>query len=263
MAKVTIDQAKQTAEDSSNGIFLSLADDGDKALVVIELTKNGQDHLDCTEQYWNEKLDKNEPYTKEHKAEGKRANPRYTFNVYLLSQGNGDKMKEVNERKLWSTNAKTFMTVLKVRDKYGLGKWVFEVERKGKKKTRSDYQIMPEKEIDGGDYPGLREKLAASPPLEFEVQGATNGASSSASTSSNGSNGATDNTASKEVITELLGRLKAIPREKAQQFLTRFGLEQVRGLKASDVAAAKLFVDQLEGKAAPAAASDNDPFLDA
>ncbi|HEX9137661.1 MAG TPA: hypothetical protein VF905_12060, partial [Nitrospirota bacterium] len=76
MAKVSMEQAKEIADNSSQGTFINLPDDGDKVELVFRVKgANGQDEIDVKEQYWNEKTQKTEPYTKEHRAQHKQSKP--------------------------------------------------------------------------------------------------------------------------------------------------------------------------------------------
>ena len=59
---------------------------------------------------------------------------------------------------------------------------------------------------------------------------------------------------------QLVGRLKQLPRSDVDAFLAEFGVKRVRDLKASDVAKAKQALDRLE--AAMRAADDEDDSID-
>jgi hypothetical protein len=62
---------------------------------------------------------------------------------------------------------------------------------------------------------------------------------------------------------EIMPRLKALPREKLDRFLTKFGISAVKALKIADFASAKSFIDELEGKVIEAApAQTNNPFAE-
>ena len=63
------------------------------------------------------------------------------------------------------------------------------------------------------------------------------------------------------VASELVGRLKALPRSDVEAFLAELGVKRVRDLKASDVAAAKKALDRLEA-ALRASGGDEDDSID-
>ena len=62
------------------------------------------------------------------------------------------------------------------------------------------------------------------------------------------------------VASELVGRLKSLPRSDVDAFLGELGVKRVRDLKASDVPAAKRALDRLEAAAKPAEDDSIDPF---
>jgi len=65
-----------------------------------------------------------------------------------------------------------------------------------------------------------------------------------------------------EESADLVRRLKLIPKEKVPTFLQKFGIQQVRQLKSSQLAAAQAFCTELEGKPPPPppAPAEVDPF---
>lgn len=59
---------------------------------------------------------------------------------------------------------------------------------------------------------------------------------------------------------ELVARLKALPRSDVDAFLAKFGVKRVRDLRASDAPKARAFLDQIDAKKAAPAAGEIDPF---
>jgi len=158
----------------------------------------------------------------------------------------------------------TFKDVLKVRAKYGLDNWSFEIKRSGEAgNAKTTYSILPEAQLttaqkaefakvplhdlaalysgdkggkdDFNSYKGKDDKPAKAanptPPAPQPTQLIDD---------------ATANT--------LIAGLKSATKEQVKSFLDTFGVTKVRELKASDSAAALKFVADLNGNA------DEDPF---
>jgi hypothetical protein len=82
MGIVNLEQAKEIADNSAVSNYLKLEDDGDKAHIVFLVKKpnefakspnddNGTDYILSEESYFDEATKRGEPYTKEHRAQGK------------------------------------------------------------------------------------------------------------------------------------------------------------------------------------------------
>jgi hypothetical protein len=101
----------------SGGIFLRLVNDGDKTVVVFcgdpyahEVHWTGTAYEECTGKGC------------QHCAGGIRSSLRVAFNVFVVADGT---------MKIMEGGARWFTDVLKVRNKYGLGNYAFEIERHG------------------------------------------------------------------------------------------------------------------------------------
>lgn len=56
--------------------------------------------------------------------------------------------KETECMKIWDMDVKSFRQVLKMREKYGLDKWLFEIHRLDDDPAMSDYTVLPEARLD-------------------------------------------------------------------------------------------------------------------
>src|SRR5512133_2514524 len=128
---------------AANGVFVRLANNGDKVTGVF-----------CGEPFAREVIwtgDKYEIYNADnpaHQSTGKRPSLKVAINFFVLPEG---EMKIVEGSTQW------FNDLLKVRDKYGLENWSFEIERHGEAKDpKTKYSILPEEKLDGQ----LRAKIA-------------------------------------------------------------------------------------------------------
>lgn len=269
--------AKETAEShKGGGIFARLENDKDKFVGVF----CGEPHT--RELYYDEKSGKYETFTEEHKKANKKSQPKFSLNVYIPSE---DAMK------VTEVSIVTFKDILKSMDKYGTttvkGREIFnaalEVERQGKKgDKKTSYSVLFEaispaspmvddamrEKIMGHELHDLakvvekaddsdastdmnshkkEEKKADAPPKEEKKADAPAPAAAAPAAMAS------------DDITVIAQRLKAGPAENVPKFLSRFGIQKIKELKAADRDAAFAFVDELEGKTA---AKPVDPFAD-
>lgn len=130
------DTAKELAErEQIGGIFVKLENDGDKIVGVFL----GDPHV--TDLHW---IDNQSvpccPPNCTHCSGNVRKSSRFSLNFYVPEK---DELKIIQGGSMW------FKDVLKVKEKYGLDKWTFEVERHGSKgDKKTTYSILPEKQID-------------------------------------------------------------------------------------------------------------------
>ena len=132
---------------SSGGIFVRLANNGDKVVGVF----CGEPH--ATEVHWTGEKYEECIGVGCSLCSGDRfiskSSLRVKLNFYVPAEG---KMKIIEGGTTW------FKNVAKVRDKYGLDKWTFEIERHGESgDSKTTYSILPEEKIDDE----LRAKIAA------------------------------------------------------------------------------------------------------
>jgi hypothetical protein len=137
-SKGSWDRTEEAMENQGGGTFLRLEGDGDKAVVAFCGAPFTRDLG------WNEKTKSYEPWDDAAKAAGRRRSTRYSMNAFVASF----KGKPVNEMRVFDMNFATMTTVIGLRDKYGVGKWLYEVTRHGAANdTKTTYQILPHEEI--------------------------------------------------------------------------------------------------------------------
>ena len=136
------DKAKSLADKHANqgGIFVRLANDGDKVVGAF-----------CGDPFAREVVWTGERY-ETFDAEvhtDKRPSLRVMLNFFVPAE---NAMKVIEGGPVW------FKDVLKVRDKYGLDKWIFEIERHGEAgNPKTTYSILPEEKLTDE----LRARIAA------------------------------------------------------------------------------------------------------
>lgn len=250
----TWDEAKKRSDEGAGpGIFIRLADDGDKFVGAFV----GEPHL--RDLVWDQKTNRYRDITAEDKAAGIKPSPRYILNVYVPAE---------KALKIYEMNNNTFKAIINVREKFNLTEWYFEVKRNGKKNdTKTTYQILPETKIPNDDLKAIaglklhdlkkaRDDGDASTDLNsHDNKGATNGAAAAPATPA----APTEPEAiSAETALAVVTRLKALPKEKVQEYLTTFNVKTIKATRKSDEAKALAFLDTAEGK--PAASPEADPF---
>lgn len=219
-------------ERQGNGLWLKLANDGDKAVLVF-----------LGEPYPREVcfvdggcLSASDPKTK-----GMKPSLRVAFNVALL-----DSM----EVKILELGKLFYEDVVRLKGKYGLENCAFEVERHGAARDPSTtYSILLEKQL----TPEEKARLADL-PLHNLATLYDDDASSETKVGSYDKTpaGAVD----PKVAYAITAELKTLPREMVTRFLEEFGVARVRDLKAEQADAAREFVELLKSEAD----RDTDPF---
>ncbi len=215
---------------NSGGIFVRLAANGDKIVGAF-----------CGEPYAREVIwtgERYEQFDENNSAhQGKRPSLRVMLNFYVPAEG---AMKVIEGGTVW------FKDVLKVRDKYGLDKWLFEIERHGDAgDPKTTYSILPEEKLDDE----MRARIAAAEAHDLKSIGAGNdedasGKGSTATKKPSNAAGPID----PRVAGDLVAKLKALPRSDVDAFLAEFGVQRVRDLEAKHETAARAFIDQLLAK---------------
>lgn len=228
------DKAINLAEKHSanTSVFVKLANDGDKVVGIFvgepharEVHWTGARYDECT-------VDKRCA----HCAEGKRPSLRASMNFYVLA----DKaMKVIEGGTTW------FKDLCKCRDKYGLDRWSFEVERHGDAgDTKTSYTILPDEQLTEEQRAGLGALQLHD--LKKVMSSGSEGGGGGDFNSYDKAGG--DGLMEARSASELVGRLKTLPREAVDGFLKKFGVKRVRDLKATDEAAARKYIEGLEGK---------------
>ncbi len=251
MATVTgWDKAKEKAEEVSQGSgkYLQLKNDGDTAVVAFLGEPCAREVL-----WVDAGGGKQKPvaFTDEHVKEGKKPRLQVGFAVYN---------KATQQVQTFEQGVVFFRQVLKVRDKYGLDKWWFEVKRDGAAGSqKTTYTVLPEekitaeelKDLKGLELPNLEEELSKDRDEEEGSGGGSDGKSDAKSAESNAGG-----TISDAARTKLVAKLKELSKEKQDECLAHFEIKRVRDLPQSKAKAAMAFAEKL---AAPAPAADSAP----
>ncbi len=224
MWQKTEELAKQ--HDQQGGSWIRLQNDGDSAVVVF-----------LGEPYPRQVCFVDGKYhvaTDELKAAGHKASLRVALNVLLL---------ETKEVKVLEQGVVFFKDLVRVRDKYGLSEWAFEVTRNGAPKDpKTSYSILPERQLTAEErqlVKGLKVHELAVLYGEAEVEDEPE-------------------FVDEEVARQMVGQLKLLPRQAAERFCQKFGVERVRDLKRTHVEAAWELIVALQKELNPSAAAD--PF---
>lgn len=153
-----------------------------------------------------------------------------------------------SEMKIIEGGTTWFKDVIKVRDKYGLEKWLFEIERHGDSgDPKTTYSILPEEKIDDE----LRAKIAAADI--HDLAGIGSGENNEKKTTGKSTGSSIDPRAAGELVAQL----KTLQRSDVDAFLAEFKVQRVRDLRAEDVVRAKDYIAKL---AAPEQSAEIDPF---
>lgn len=132
------DVTEQAMESQGGGTFLRLDGDGDKAVVAF----CGPPFV--RERCFNEKTNAYEEWNAAAQAAGRKKQTRYAMNVYATSL----KGKPLNEMRVLDMNFATMTSVIGLRDKYGVGKSLYEITRHGAKgDTKTVYHVLPDDPI--------------------------------------------------------------------------------------------------------------------
>jgi len=241
------DRAKTLSDKHANqgGMFVRLQNDGDKIVGAF-----------CGEPYAREVVWTGERYEaydpKSPTQSDKKPSLRVMLNFFVPAEG---AMKVIEGSTTW------FKDVLKVRDKYGLEKWLFEIERHGESgNPKTQYSILPDEKITDE----VRAKIAAAQVHDLEKLASGDAGAAAASAAGEkaapapaaGGNGPID----PRVAGDLVARLKALPRVDLDAFLKKFSVERVRDLRAGQEAQARSFLEQLEAKQKGGGSGEVDPF---
>jgi hypothetical protein len=223
------DRAAGMAEKHSKegGIFVRLANDGDKVVGAFCGAPHAREVIWTGERYETFDSDVHQ---------GKRPSLRVRVNFFVPGES---AMKVIEGGASW------FKDVLKVRDKYGLERWLFEIERHGEAgDPKTKYTILPEEKLSAAQL----EEIATLGLHDLDDLG-------------EGGKAAAPSPLSAQVIAELIARLKALPRAGVNAFLEELGVERIRDLKAHQELAARSCLKRIEEKLA-AQTADVRPELD-
>jgi len=240
--------AKQMAEKHANagGIFVRLSDSGDKIVGAFLGEPCAREVIWTGQRY--ETFDENNAA-----HQSKRPSLRVMLNFYVPADG---AMKIIEGGSAW------FKDVLKLRDKYGLDNWLFEIERQGAAgDPKTTYTILPETKVDDA----MRAHLDAAPLHDLNALVERDGDQETQGTAGAGTDAQTARASAAaaclapHVADALVSQLRALPRSEVDAFLKEFGVPRVREVAASQEAAARAFIETRLAAHNPAS-TDLDPF---
>lgn len=218
MWEQTEEMAKKHDADSST--WLKLANDEDKAVVVF-----------LGEPYPREVSfvdGKYVPADDAVRAAGHKVSLRVAYNVAL---------PETGEVKVLEQGVMFFKDLVRVREKYGLEKLAFEVQRHGAAKDpKTTYSILPERQLTAEERKSFQAvELLDLPKLyagELEKEPESEEA-------------APEGPIDPKLATAIVTQLKAMPRQAVDRFLEQFGIKRIKDLPAAQWERAKAFVEKL------------------
>ena len=230
---------------SGSGLFVRLSNDRDKIVGAFA----GDPY--ARETHWSgERYEECSGKGCSYCGDGKRPNLRVSMNFFVPAERD---LKIIEGGVTW------FKDLLKARAEYGLDKWLFEIERHGAAgDPKTSYTILPEEKL-------TPEQLAEIDALRLHdlPKVVSGGGTDNFESYDKGGSGGSGGTIDGRAASQLVGRLKTLPREAVDLFLGKFGVQRVRDLKASDHDGAAAFIESLEAKyAEPQAGTDTevDPF---
>ncbi len=240
MWQQTEEMAKR--HEASSGNWLKLQNDGDKAVVVFIGEPHPREVCFVDGKYM--------PFDDKLKAQGLKPSLRIAFNVALYDS---------KETKVLEQGVTFFKDLVRVREKYGLDKWAFEIQRHGAAKDpKTSYSILPEHQL----TPEQQKEFQSLKGQDLEkLYGGAGG-------DDQGSLGTFDRKDASGVIDAgtaqaLATQLKTMPRDAVDRFCKKFGVSRIKDLPAAQLEKARAFVEVLASeyaKPAEATSTETDPF---
>jgi hypothetical protein len=238
--------------------YFGLANDGDKVVGVFVGEPLAREVVWTGEKY----LDAKSPEAEKYLKKGRSSSLRVAMNIYVLAE---------NVVKVYEMGATVFKDVFKLRDKYGLDTWAFEIERHGGKgDNKTSYTILPEQRLDDA----MRRKIAQLELHDLEKvlsntddgdDGDEERGFDSYKDKQDAAAGKRDTPAGKQdipidsaVLEQVMPRLKVLPRERLDEFLKQFKVQRVKDLRAGDHTAVLEFLSRIEAAMQPP--REIDPF---
>jgi hypothetical protein len=224
--------------DQGSSTWLKLGNDGDKAVVVFLGEPFPREVCFVDGKYV--------PFDDKLEAQGLKPCLRVALNVALY---------DTKEVKVLEQGVTFFKDLVRVREKYGLEKWAFEIQRHGAANDpKTTYSILPELQL-------TREQLKEFQGLKLnDLDKLYSGGDEPSSLDSydRKDSDVIDAGTAQAIATQL----KTMPREAVDRFLEKFGVQRIKELPAAQVEKARAFVEVLATEfAAPAATStETDPF---
>jgi hypothetical protein len=206
---------------STGGIFVRLANDGDKVVGAF------CGEPDAREVHWTgERYEECAGPGCALCGAGTRPSLRVTINFWVAAE---NAMKVMEGGTMW------FRDVLAVKDKYGLDRWTFEVKRVGKPKDpKTKYAILPETNLDEA----TKKRIAACPLHELAALGRVDAHEPAATDA---------RTVTLAEANELLEELHDLSKPEVERFFAAFKIPRLRDLHAEDLAAARSYLARSAG----------------
>jgi len=229
-------QAQERADRQAEkgGMFVRLKNNGDKVVGAF-----------CGDPYAKEvvwigqKSEEYNPENPEHK--GVRSSLRVSLNFFVPAES---KMKVIEG------SAQFFRSIVKVKEKYGLDNWLFEIERQGEANDpKTKYSILPEEKL-------TAETRAQIAKVELHDLGAIGNGEDDGDGGSAQSKASSPGPISEQEAQGIVERLKMLAKTDVTAFLAKFGVQRVRDMKSADVPAAQALLNDLDG----GAQAEVDPF---
>ena len=239
MWQQTEEMAKK--HDQGGSLWLKLGNDGDKAVVVFLGEPFPREVCFVDGKYM--------PLDDKLKAQGIKASLRVALNIALF---------DTKEVKVLEQGVMFFKDLVRVREKYGLEKWAFEIQRHGAAKDpKTTYSILPEHQLTPEqlkEFQGLKLN-----DLDKLYSGAGDESSSSLGSYDRKDSDVIDAGTAQAIATQL----KTMPREAVDRFCKKFGVARIKDLPTAQVEKARAFVEVLASEfaaSAPADSHETDPF---
>lgn len=228
-------ELSKKVEKNSDGRFVKLAENAEKVVGVFvggpfarEVHWSGERYVTCIGDGCK------------FCGSGKKPSLRVAINFFQLPE---------KELKIIENGRKWFEDLLKVREKYGLENWAFEVQRHGASgDTGTTYTILPEEKVTESLQAEISklELHNLEAVLVGEKEKDDYNSYKSSKTTTEGV--VKEEYISPHLASALIPRLKAMPRSAVDELCQKFGVTKVRDVKATDTEALLSFVDTLDGK---------------
>jgi hypothetical protein len=251
------EHAKQMAERHTSTTFLRLTNDGDKVVGVFVGEPLAREVVWTGEKY----LDAKSPEAEKYLKKGRSSSLRVAMNIYVLAE---------NVVKVYEMGATVFKDVFKLRDKYGLDTWAFEIERHGGKgDNKTSYTILPEQRLDDAmrrkiaqlELHDLEKVLSSTDDSDGDEEQGFDSYEDKQDTPKDKRDtpaGKRDRLIDSAVLEQVMPRLKVLPRERLDEFLKQFKVQRVKDLRAGDHTAVLEFLSRIEAAMQPP--REIDPF---
>jgi len=241
---MAVNKWQQTEEmakkhDQGSSTWLKLGNDGDKAVVVFLGEPFPREVCFVDGKYM--------PFDDKLRAQGLKPSLRVALNVALY---------DTKEVKVLEQGVTFFKDLVRVREKYGIEKWAFEIQRHGAAKDpKTTYSILPEHQL----TPEQLKEFQGMKLNDLDKLYSGGDESSSLGSYDRKDSDVIDAGTAQAIATQL----KTMPREAADRFCKKFGVARIKDLPTAQVEKARAFVEVLASEfAAPAAADshETDPF---